>query len=154
MNRLANHAHQRGLAVTEFAIVLPLLLFLVFATAEVGRYLYQYNSLTKAVRDGARYLSMNSYTAAGAVTEDAWEETKNVILYGSTTADDSSEPVLPGLTRDNVEIGYAGEDLRISISGYGYHPMVFSSLPGFGLWNDISLTVFQMPVAMVFVPLE
>ena len=46
---------QRGTATVEFAIVLPLLLVLMFATAELGRLISQYNTLTQSVRDAVRY---------------------------------------------------------------------------------------------------
>ena len=39
---------QRGVAIIEFVITLPLLLLLLLATAEIGRALFQYNTLTKA----------------------------------------------------------------------------------------------------------
>ena len=48
---------QYGLAMVEMVIVSPLLLLLIFGVAEMGRAFYQYNTLTKSVRDGARYLS-------------------------------------------------------------------------------------------------
>jgi hypothetical protein len=144
----------RGLAVTEFAIVLPLLLLLMFATAELGRWMYQYNALAKAVRDGVRYLSSHSYSPTGTITGDAWENTKNVILYGAPEASDAMEPLLPGLTGEHIEIGYTEGHLRIAVSDYAYKPMVFAAIPGFGLWNDIPLTVLRMPVSVSFVPLE
>ena len=55
--RRFNRHRQRGLAIVEFAIVLPLLLLLSLATTELGRALYQQDTLNKAVRDGARHLA-------------------------------------------------------------------------------------------------
>ena len=46
----------RGVAAVEMAVVLPLILLLLFVTAEIGRGFMQYNTLTKSVRDSARYL--------------------------------------------------------------------------------------------------
>ena len=46
---------QRGVAIVEFALVLPLLLLMTFVVTEYSRALYQYNTLTKSVRDAARY---------------------------------------------------------------------------------------------------
>ena len=46
-----NRGRQRGVAIVEFVLTLPLLMLLLLATAEIGRALFQYNTLTKAVRD-------------------------------------------------------------------------------------------------------
>ena len=45
----------RGLAMVEFVIVAPLLMLLMLTVGEFGRVFFQYNTLTKAVREGARY---------------------------------------------------------------------------------------------------
>jgi Flp pilus assembly protein TadG len=45
---------QAGTSVVEMAIVLPLLLMLVFAIGDFGIAYTQWNSLTNAVREGAR----------------------------------------------------------------------------------------------------
>jgi Flp pilus assembly protein TadG len=47
----------RGVAVIEFAIVLPLLVLIVTGLIEYGRLMWNYNALAKASRDAARYLS-------------------------------------------------------------------------------------------------
>ena len=81
------HIRQRGSAVVELAIVLPLLLLIFLGTAEFGRALFQYNTLTKTVRDGARYISQNSLNGSTGVvdvppTAVAVVETKNLVVYG------------------------------------------------------------------------
>jgi Flp pilus assembly protein TadG len=48
---------QKGAAVIEFAIVLPLLVLIVTGLIEYGRLMWNYNALAKATRDAARYLS-------------------------------------------------------------------------------------------------
>ena len=42
---------QNGAALVEYALVLPLLLLVTFVVTEYSRALYQYNILTKSVRD-------------------------------------------------------------------------------------------------------
>lgn len=71
-------ANQRGVALIEFALVLPLLLILTFITTEYGRALYQYNTLAKSVRDAARYLSVQ---VPGDTTRYA--TAKNLVVYGN-----------------------------------------------------------------------
>jgi Flp pilus assembly protein TadG len=48
---------QRGVAAVEFAVILPILLVLFGGMAEMGHAIYQYETLTKSVRNAARYLS-------------------------------------------------------------------------------------------------
>ncbi|MFD0934180.1 TadE/TadG family type IV pilus assembly protein, partial [Methylobacterium trifolii] len=48
---------REGAAILEFALVLPILLLLVGACFEIGRALLIYQSMTEAVRSGARTLA-------------------------------------------------------------------------------------------------
>jgi Flp pilus assembly protein TadG len=86
---------QRGAALVELALVMPLLLILTMITTEFGRVIYQYNLLTKSVRDSVRYLSVQT---PGTHTAEA----QNLISYGRTTA--TGTPLVPGLTAANVAV--------------------------------------------------
>jgi Flp pilus assembly protein TadG len=48
----------QGLAAVEFAFLLPLLVLLCFGITEGGRAVFQYNTIAKATRDAARYLTL------------------------------------------------------------------------------------------------
>ncbi len=80
---------QRGVALVEFALILPLLILLALIATEFGRALYQYNTLAKSVRDAARYLSVQ---APGTRIAEA----RNLVVYGSVTA--TGAPLALGLT--------------------------------------------------------
>ncbi len=68
MHSLTNtRTRQRGLAMVEFAIALPLLLLLLLAIGEMGRLLYQYNSLLQASRDASRFVAR-----PGTARSDDW----------------------------------------------------------------------------------
>ena len=54
---------ESGQAMAEFAIVAPVLLFVVFAIIKLGILFNQYLILTDAVRSGARVLSISRGTA-------------------------------------------------------------------------------------------
>jgi Flp pilus assembly protein TadG len=86
---------QRGLAAVEFAIVAPVLLLLMLGVAELGRALYQYNTLSKAVRDSARYYSTHAFVGT-TTTEDPAARTYaiNLVKYGD--GDGSGNSLLPG----------------------------------------------------------
>ena len=84
---------QNGAALVEFALILPLLLLLTFITTEFGRAMYQYNTLTKSVRDAARYLSIQ--TPGTHMTEAS-----NLIVYGNVAG--TGAPLALGLALTNV----------------------------------------------------
>ena len=54
----------RGQALPEFALVAPLFFLLLFGIIEAGRFIYYYEILSNATREGARYAIVNG---AGAV---------------------------------------------------------------------------------------
>ena len=86
---------QTGVALVEFALVLPLLLLLTFIVTEYGRALYQYNTLTKSVRDAARYLSIQ-------IPGTKITEAKNLVVYGNPAG--TGTPLAIGLTSAKVEV--------------------------------------------------
>jgi Flp pilus assembly protein TadG len=55
---------RRGLAATEFALILPLLVTLVLGTLDFGRFAYYYIAVTNAARAGAAFGCMNPQTPA------------------------------------------------------------------------------------------
>lgn len=136
---------QTGVALVEFALILPLLLLLTFITTEYGRALYQYNTLTKSVRDAARYLSTQN---PGDTTKYAIA--KNLVVYGNPSG--SGSPIVIGLTTALVpdpvwqSVGAAPviNVVTIRISGYTFTPL-FASVFGVSFGNisyaDISATM-------------
>ncbi len=77
----------KGVAIVEFIIVLPICLILIIATAEFGRVFMQYNTLTKSVRDGVRYVATNALVGStGVVTINGavQAQTQNLVVYGNT----------------------------------------------------------------------
>ncbi len=77
MRRLrARLADQRGAALVEFAVILPLLILLVFGTIEFGRAYNAKVTLTHAAREGVRELAITAdFDAAAAVATDAASST-------------------------------------------------------------------------------
>lgn len=56
MNKMNQHK-ETGVAMVEFAIILPLLLLMLYGITEIGRAIYQQNSLYKGMMAGSRYLA-------------------------------------------------------------------------------------------------
>lgn len=101
---------QQGLAAMEFAITLPLIILIALAVTELGRGLYQYNTLTKAVQDGARYLSDNSINTLGLLDitlidtangQAIDENAKRLVVYGDI---DGGTPVLSNFDTATVTV--------------------------------------------------
>lgn len=131
----------RGVATIEFAICAPVLLLLMLATAEVGRVLFQYNTLTKTVRDGVRYTA--SKAAVGTtrivdITTQVRDETRNLVVTGNTAG--SGSPLLPGLAVGNVTVSNAGNGFVSVTATYTFQP-VLTSLPSFGSGAPINLAI-------------
>lgn len=133
---------QRGTAMIEFAIGLPVLLFLLLATAEVGRLISQYNTLNKAVRDGVRYAASKASlggTGIVTITPAIQSAVANLVVTGSTTG--TGTPLLPGFSTSNVTVTDAGSGYVSVSASYTYQPMVGASLPTFGLGGPVNLAV-------------
>lgn len=140
---------RRGLATVEFAICTPVLFFLMLATAEVGRVLLQYNTLTKSVRDGARYAVVNASvgtTRIVNITTQTRDATRNLVVTGNTAG--TGTPLLPGLTVNNVTVTDAGNGFVRVAATYTYQPMLGATLPTFGFRAPINLAI-PLPATIV-----
>lgn len=140
---------QRGLAMVEFAITLPVLLLLMAATAELGHLIGQYDTLTNAVRDGARYAASaaaNGSTGLVSITPQIQAAVANLVATGNTGG--SGAALLPGLSAANVTVSDAGNGYVSVSAAYTYEPMAGATLPTFGLGNPISLS-FTLNAAAV-----
>jgi Flp pilus assembly protein TadG len=114
---------EKGLQLVEAAIVVPIFLMLFAATAEFGRYFYEYTTLAKAAQAGSRYLS----TAPVEAVEEA--TAKNIVVYGNAAG--TGSPILPGLATTHVVITRQGGVLSIpatsTIQIVGYqHQSIFN----------------------------
>lgn len=123
---MKTHRTQKGVAAVEFGLFLVFLLPVAFGATELGRALYQYNTLVKATRDGARVLALG----AGA---EKLAEARCVTIYGDPTCA-ADKPLLEGLdasgiysaaydqpvTYDSMTIKVA----RVTINGYKFVSMV------------------------------
>ncbi|MCL6684505.1 TadE/TadG family type IV pilus assembly protein [Sphingomonas alba] len=83
MLKLARLFHNRNAAAAaEMALVTPLLLGLMFGSAELGNFFADQHALEKQVRDGARYASRlefnTTYACPDSVFQDADWRTKTI----------------------------------------------------------------------------
>jgi len=101
---------ERGVAAVEFAIVISLLVLITGGIIEFGRVLWYLDALTKATRDGARFMStvpkntiLSNITAA-----------QNLVVNAANAAN-----VSPVLTGGNVEINCTYLDSGGTEGGWG-----------------------------------
>ena len=138
-------AKQRGAVLVEMALVTPILLVLLLATADLTRAFIEHNTVTKAVRNGARYVAAKAFEGStGLVNIDATlvNETQNLVVYGSTTPPGGATPVAPGLTLANITVvQIAGtDDIAVSAT-YALGGLLGPVLPiNFYSGNTISAT--------------
>jgi Flp pilus assembly protein TadG len=71
MRRLNRSHERRGQALVEFALVIPILLFIVFGILDLGRYVYSLNSLNEAARESARTGSVSLRAECTGLTRAA-----------------------------------------------------------------------------------
>ncbi len=120
---------QRGTAIVELALALPFLLLMTFIVTEFGRAVYQYDIVTKSVRDAARYLSVQT---PGTHVSEA----QNLVVYGNTVG--GGTPLALGLSTSQVSVSWpspSGTNPAIStvvvqVSGYSFQSILNSA---FGL---------------------
>ena len=89
---------ERGSTLVEFSIAATVFLFVMFAVIEFGRAVWTHNALADAARRGARYAVVNPEANKANV--------KNVVVYGNP--DGGTNPIVAGLTTDNVDVNYEG----------------------------------------------
>lgn len=105
----------QGAVMVEFAIIVPIMVLLVFGITELGRALYQWNTLTKAVVTGARYMARsngnlmdddcdeNKNAGSGGTWNKHEDIAKNLIRYGQKGAGAAEDLLLPGLQVTKIE---------------------------------------------------
>ena len=64
-----NAGQRRGVAAIQFALVLPLLVTIILAAVDFGRFAYTYIAVSNAAREGAAFGARNPWTSG---TDAAW----------------------------------------------------------------------------------
>ena len=153
----------RGVASVEFTILMAFLYIpLVMGTVEIARVFYQYNTLTKSVRESVKYVSLTSVTQLGYNTEVRYA--KCLAAFGNIGC--TGSPLVPFLNLnpaatpaerfayidpiiriDTTNAGSPGtvaiKLVTVTVTGYqlGYVSNFFTG--GFKAFNDISATMRQ-----------
>ncbi|MGR5245708.1 TadE/TadG family type IV pilus assembly protein [Vibrio sp. PNB23_22_6] len=120
VDRTSKRSKQAGIAAVEFTLLLPLLLFFIAAVGEFGNILIKYNTLSKAVQNGARIAVTEVYGTANpdAIASDL--AISNAVIYGSTAPLDSAQPVLDAIT---ITISQDGNSVTVTAE-YPYQALL------------------------------
>ena len=97
MVRLPRGRAARGVAAIEMAILLVPLMTVTFGATEIGRAIYTYNTLDKAVRDAARYVSQHG-------SGDTVIQANATCLAIKGNLGCTGAALAPGLTASNVTL--------------------------------------------------
>lgn len=128
----------KGLAMVEFTLLLPLLLFLLMTTMELGRAFYTYTELEKLSRDSARYLSnklIEDDSGSYSLSDDLKAKTSNLAVYGTTAG--GTESLLPSLNTSHVNVDIIDGRIQVEII-YPFQPVV-SQIPKWFTSGSIDL---------------
>jgi hypothetical protein len=147
---------QRGVALVELGISIFVLITITFGITEFGRAIYQYNTLAKAARDAARFLSTRDPTDTAAK-----DQAKCLVVYGHPAC--TGTPLVPGLTLAHVSIcdplacpaDHAAQGsapvlslVTVSIGGPNATPFTFDSVASFIVpdfsFSPIAVTMRQV----------
>ena len=144
---------QRGLAMVEFVLSVPVLLLLMFATFEFGHLMIQYSTLNDAVRNASRYVAGNALdgTTGNLQTGSNWSslatQGTNLAIFGNIAG--TGTPVLPSLNAANIiTVTPDAADNYITVTAaYPYHPLFGAVIPTFIGSGSIS-TAFTLNISV------
>ncbi len=134
------HHRQRGAILAETAVVLPLLIFIIILTAEITNAFVDHNTLTKAVRNGARYVASNAVLGTTGVVQlqpQLITEAQNLVVYGNISG--GATAIISGLAIGDVQVLDVGNDNIAVIATHNYSGILGPLLPAFGFGADSSL---------------
>ncbi|WP_349569614.1 TadE/TadG family type IV pilus assembly protein [Azotobacter salinestris] len=144
---------QRGIAIVEFSIGVPVLLLLLLAVGEFGRLFFHYNILLQASRDAAGYAARHAWDdmlgrlelsrAIPGSTLSVTDAAHNLAVYGfpvvaseEDSESDRPDRILPelGLGESTIDVDEVClpvcDHVRVTIR-HTFSPLMGSALPGF-----------------------
>ena len=99
-----------GGALAELAILVPFLAIMLAGVCEFGRYFQNYNTVAKATRDGARYLSNHP------LTPDEIGKAQSLVVCGKVACGATDKPVITGLSAGNVCVESTGSPKILNVT--------------------------------------
>jgi hypothetical protein len=100
-----------GGALAELAILVPFLALMLAGVSEFGRYFENYNTLAKATRSSARYLSNHKLDDATEIAR-----AQSLVVCGKLSCGVGDTPLLPNLSASNVCIESTGSPKVLNVT--------------------------------------
>jgi Flp pilus assembly protein TadG len=117
----------RGQSLTEFALALPIVAFIMLGTLDLGQMFFDYIQLRNAVREGASYGAKNP------------TDTDGIKLRVTRHGDDLSGTSITVTLSGAYDV--VGGDATVTVQGVqSFAPLTFSFLSRFGVPSSFSLT--------------
>lgn len=120
IRRVRGIRSERGAALVEFALVVPILMMMMCATIDFGLAVYTLNNLTAAVREGGRLAAVQdagSWTSGSAVTA-AKTRVFNYISGMNNGLTPAQVQALISVTNPDAD-----GIITVKITGYPYKPV-------------------------------
>lgn len=130
MRYLTNSSkRQRGVATIELAIATPFILVMMLLAGEVTRVFYEFNTLTKSVRDGARLASQNAYDSTNQFQLDPQTiaNVRNLVVFANING--AGPPIL-----NNLNVG----DVTVTQRNLGAAPLIREHIEVTATYNYVS----------------
>ncbi|MGD9759752.1 TadE/TadG family type IV pilus assembly protein [Comamonas sp. HJ-2] len=145
---MRKHRSQQGAALIELALTIPLMIMLSMIVIEFGRALYEYNTVTKSVRDAVRYLTVQLPPAPTSCPQAA----TNLVRYGSLS---QGTPLAPGLASAAITCNWQtsgtypldSTTVTVTVNGYRFQSMV-SNVFGLQLFTGGGITFGTIAATM------
>ena len=150
----AGQRRGRGQAVVEFALVVPIFFLVLLAIIEAGRFMFYYETLNNATREGARYAIVNGANslncptgrpASGSVPCDpTGEDVKERVRNAAFNVLGTAITVTPEWYQsDGVTLGDNGRGSTVTVNAvYTYNSLIpLIQLPPINVEAESSLVV-------------
>lgn len=136
---MKKYQKQRGVAAIELALLIFPLVLLAFGMSEYARAIYQYNTLTKATRDAARFLSSQSPGDPNDIAT-----AKCLAVYGNRSC--TLPALVPDLTMSMVSVCDSTNcaDHQAQSTGSGVINLVSVRIDGYAFTSLVPLRVPDM----------
>jgi hypothetical protein len=137
---MKNQRRYSGQSLVEFALIFPLLFFLVTGFLDLGRAVFYYSSLSNAVREATRYAIVNKSDINQAFNNPGNNSLQDKVLEYAFGLSGTSDP----LTKSDIIVTPEKvNDLFTTVSieaTYSYKPITPGIIQLFGLNDGIDLT--------------
>jgi Flp pilus assembly protein TadG len=121
---------QTAAPIVEFALIFPLLMVIVMGMVDLGRAYFVRNALVSAVRQGARFASVQTQPCSNAGQGLIKDQVVRAFAPVGGAAIRLDQITIPTCSATTIQ------DIRIEVNGYQFRPI--TPLPGLG--SSISLS--------------